>query len=96
VIGSFADKATEDVFYGDDTKSARRLPRTLWPIIRRKLDLLHGASSLNDLAVPPGNRLERPRGDQRGRHSIRVSGRYRITFRFEADGAWEARCEDYH
>ena len=96
VIRSFADPATEQVFYGEDTKAARRLPKALWPLIRRKLDLLHGASSPKDLAVPPGNRLEVLRGRQTGRHSIRVNDQYRITFRFEADGAWEVRCEDYH
>jgi proteic killer suppression protein len=96
VIRSFADKATEQVFYGEDTKAARRLPKALWPLVRRKLDLLHGASSLTDLAVPPGNRLEVLRGDQAGRQSIRVNDQYRITFRFEADGVWEVLCEDYH
>jgi proteic killer suppression protein len=96
VIRSFADHSTEQVFYGEETKAARRLPKTLWPLVRRKLDLLHGASSLADLAVPPGNRLEALRGDQAGRHSIRVNDQYRITFRFATDGAWEVRCEDYH
>ena len=96
MIRSFADEATEAVFYGEDTKAARRLPKTPWPLLRRKLDLLHGASSLGDLRVPPGNRLEALRGDQSGRHSIRVNEQYRITFRFGADGAWEVRCEDYH
>jgi len=96
VIRSFADKATEHVFYGEDTKAVRRLPRDLWPLVRRKLDLLHGVMSLRDLAVPPGNRLEALKGDQAGRHSIRVNDQFRITFRFAADGAWEVRCEDYH
>jgi proteic killer suppression protein len=96
VIRSFADTATEQVFYGEDTKAARRLPKALWPLIRRKLDLLHASSSLKDLAAPPGNRLEALRGRQAGRHSIRVNDQFRVTFRFEADGAWEVRCEDYH
>jgi proteic killer suppression protein len=96
VIRSFADATTEDVFYGADTKAARRLPRALWLLVRRKLDMLHAARSLPDLRVPPGNRLEALRGDQAGRHSIRVNDRYRITFRFEEGGAWEVRCEDYH
>jgi proteic killer suppression protein len=93
VIRSFADAATEDVFYGADTKAARRLPRALWPLVRRKLDMVHAANSLPDLRLPPGNRLEALRGDRAGRQSIRVNDRYRITFRFEA---WEVRCEDYH
>lgn len=96
VIRSFADRATEQIFYGEDTKTTRRLPKALWPLVRRKLDLLHGAPALKDLTVPPGNRLEALRGDHVGRHSIRVNDQYRITFRFERDGAWEVRCEDYH
>ena len=58
--------------------------------------MVHAARSLTDLMMPPGNRLEALRGDQRGRHSIRVNDRYRITFRFEDGGAWEVCCEDYH
>jgi toxin HigB-1 len=96
VIRSFDDAATEDVFYGVDTKSARRLPRGIWPVIRRKLDLLRAARTLTDLRTPPGNRLESLRGDQAGRHSIRVNDQYRITFRFENGDAGEVRCEDYH
>jgi toxin HigB-1 len=96
VIRSFADATTEDVFFGADTRAARRLPRTLWPLVRRKLDMVHAARSLLDLRLPPGNRLEALRGDQAGRQSIRVNDRYRITFRFEDGGAWEVRCEDYH
>jgi len=96
VIRSFDDPATERVFYGEDDRVARSLPRVLWPVIRRRLDALHAALSLEDLRLPPGNRLESLRGDQRGRHSIRVSERLRITFRFENGHAWEVRCEDYH
>jgi proteic killer suppression protein len=96
LIRSFGDRTTEQVFYGEDSKAARRLPRALWPLIRRKLDVLNGAASLSDMRIPPGNRLEPLQGDQVGRHSIRVNDRYRITFRFEDGGAWEVRCEDYH
>jgi proteic killer suppression protein len=96
VIRSFDDTATEDVYYGLDTKAARRLPRMLWPVIRRKLDLLVAARLVQDPRVPPGSRLELLRGDQAGRHSIRVNDQYRITFRFEDGGAGEVRCEDYH
>jgi toxin HigB-1 len=96
VIWSFGDPATEDVFYGLDTKAARRLPRALWPVIRRKLDLLVAARAVLDLRIPPGNRLEPLRGGHAGRHSIRVNDQYRITFRFHDGGGWEVRCEDYH
>jgi proteic killer suppression protein len=96
VIRSFGDAATEDVFYGMDTKSARRLRREIWPVIRRKLDLLRAARTLTDLRIPPGNRLESLLGNQEGRHSVRVNDQYRITFRFENGDAGEVRCEDYH
>jgi toxin HigB-1 len=95
VIQGFADDATEAVYYDEPTKAARRLPKTLWPLIRRKLDALHAATSLEDLRVPPGNRLERLRGDHAGRY-IRVNDQYRVTFRFDRGHAWEVRCEDYH
>ena len=96
MIRSFADATTEHIFYGEDTKAARKLPKTLWPLIRRKLDLLHAAKTLADLRQPPGNRLEALCGDHAGRHSIRVNDQYRLTFRFEDAGASEVRCEDYH
>ena len=96
VIRSFGDPATEKVFYGEDDRISRRLPKALWPPIRRKLDALHAALSLTDLRIPPGNRLESLRGDQGGRYSIRVNEKFRITFRFESGHAWEVRCEDYH
>lgn len=96
MIRSFGDAATEHVFYGEDSRVARRLPKELWPLIRRKLDALHAAHALSDLRVPPGNRLEALRGDQAGRYSIRVNEKYRATFHFESGHASEVRCEDYH
>lgn len=96
MIQSFADAATADVFNGRESTAARSLDKTIWPVVRRKLDLVSAATILADLRVPPGNRLEALKGDQHGRHSIRVNDRYRITFRFENGNAHEVRCEDYH
>lgn len=96
MIRSFADEATRDLYYGENSRSARRLPTELWPLIRRKLDALQAANSLNDLRVPPGNRLEAMKGARKGEFSVRVNERYRITFRFEGGHAWEVHCEDYH
>jgi toxin HigB-1 len=96
VIQSFADAATRDVFDGSDSKAARRIPKAIWPVVRRKLDLVNRATSLQDLAAAPGNRLEALKGDQRGRHRIRVNDRYRITFRFVDGQVHHVRCEDYH
>ena len=96
MLRSFRDEATADVYYGRDTKAARRLPKPLWPIIRRKLDALHRARTLQDLRLPAGNRLEALQGDRRGRSSLRVNQQYRITFRWEQPYADDATCEDYH
>jgi proteic killer suppression protein len=96
VIRSFGDQSTEDVFYADDTRSARAIPNNIWSIVRRKLSYVNAASTVFDLRVPPGNRLEALKGDLAGRFSIRVNDQYRITFRFEGSHAWEVRCEDYH
>lgn len=96
MIRSFGDAATADVYFGRDTKAARRLPRPLWPVIRRKLDALHRARTLLDLRLPAGNRLEALKGDRAGTFSLRVNEQYRITFRFEGGYADDTACEDYH
>jgi proteic killer suppression protein len=96
VIRSFADASTEDLFHGRSTKAARRFPRQLWPGIQRKLERINAAADLSFLAVPPANRLEALKGDQKGRYSIRVNDQYRVTFRFEKGNAFEVRIEDYH
>jgi len=96
VIRSFADQGTADVYVGQESKAARRIPKPLWPIVRRKLDALHRARSLRDLRYPSGNRLEALRGNREGRWSMRVNDQYRITFRLEESDAYEVTCEDYH
>ena len=96
MILSFGDQATADVFAGRSTRAARTLPAILWPVIQRKLKWLDVAHRLSDLASPPGNRLEALKGEQRGRHSVRVNDQYRVTFRWEGSDAHEVRCEDYH
>ena len=96
MIRSFGDVATADVYYGRDTKAARRLPKPLWPAIRRKLDARHRARTLQDLRLPAGNRLEALKGDRAGTYSLRVNEQYRITFRFEGGHADDVTCEDYH
>ena len=96
MIRSFDDAGTADVYYGRDTKSARRLPKPIWPVIRRKLDALHRARTIQDLRLPAGSRLEALKGDRRGRSSVRVNEQYRITFQFEGGHADAVTCEDYH
>lgn len=80
----FADRGTEDIFNGSNTKAARQtLPRELWKIAQRKLDMLQAASRIDDLRVPPGNRLKALGGDLKGYHSIRINDQYRIVFRWD-------------
>jgi proteic killer suppression protein len=96
LIQSFRDDATADLFRERNTRAARRLPRGIWRVVQRKLKLLDTAARLDDLAVPAGNRLELLKGDQAGRHSIRVNDQYRVTFRWENGHACEVSVEDYH
>ncbi len=96
MIQSFADETTVDLFRERNTRHARRVPRELWRSVRRKLKALDVALRLNDLTIPAGNRLERLKGRQAGRHSIRINDQYRVTFRWEQGDAHEVRVEDYH
>ena len=97
MIRSFRDRGTEDVFDGADTRAARRkCPRAVWAIARRKLDQINRVRTLGELAVPPGNRLERLRSDRSGQHSIRINDQYRICFRWENGYADEVEITDYH
>ena len=76
--------------------SARRIPRALWPIVQRKLDQVDSVTKLEDLKVPPGNRLHALVDDMAGYHAIRVNDQYRIVFRFTGHDAYDVRCTDYH
>lgn len=97
MITGFADKGTEDIYNGVDSKAARQtLPKSLWPVARRKLDMLNAAHSALDLQSPPGNRLEKLAGDLAGRYSMRINGQYRITFTFAGGNASDVKIHDYH
>ena len=97
MIRSFRDGGTEDLFYGRSTKAARKtLPQSLWRKISIKLDALDSAGVLEDLRIPPGNRLERLKGDRRGQHSIRISSQYRVCFRWTEAGPEDVEVVDYH
>jgi proteic killer suppression protein len=96
VIRSFADDASADLFRQRNTRAARRIPQQLWRVVHRKLKLIDAAGRLEDLVVPAGNRLELLKGDQAGRHSLRVNDQFRVTFRWENGHADEVRVEDYH
>ena len=92
MIQTFADADTQALFAG---QAAKR-----WANIRavaeRKLQMLHRATRLDDLRVPPNNRLEALKGGRTGQHSIRINAQWRLCFRFDAGHAWEVHIVDYH
>lgn len=92
MIRSFRDGDTERLFRDGTVRRWAAIERPA----RRKLLLLNTAQSLNDLRVPPGNRLEALRGDRRGLHSIRINDQWRICFVWRADGPHEVEIVDYH
>ncbi|RPI08743.1 MAG: plasmid maintenance system killer protein [Zetaproteobacteria bacterium] len=97
MIRTFADRGTEDLFDGKNSPSARRAcPQSLWSIARRKLDQLNRVRELDELAVPPGNRLERLKGTRSGQYSIRINEQYRVCFRWEKGNAESVEIADYH
>lgn len=97
MIVSFKDAATEDLFFGKSTKaSRRRLPHALRETAGKKLDQLDSAVQLEDLRIPPGNRLEALKGDRKGQHSIRINEQYRICFRWTEQGPAHVEVVDYH
>jgi proteic killer suppression protein len=92
MIVSFKDGDTEKLAGG------RRVKRfqSIEAVARRKLRQLEIAGRLDDLRVPPGNRLEPLRGDRTGQHSIRVNDQYRVCFRWTSGGAEDVEIVDYH
>ena len=96
MIVDFADKTTEDIFHGHETKAARRIPQVVWRIATRKLDMLNATADLRDLRVPPANRLEALKGDWAGYHSIRVNDQYRVVFQWIDGNAKQVQITDYH
>jgi proteic killer suppression protein len=96
VIQSFLDQTTSDLFRERNTRASRKIPRQLWRSVYRKLKMLDVAAALSDLSVPPGNPLERLKGPQAHRHSVRINEQYRLTFRWEQGNAYEVKVEDYH
>ena len=92
-IRSFKDRRLQELF---DRRAPKGLPADLVSVVRRKLAMLHAAANLNDLRVPPGNRLEALKGDRAGQHSIRANDQYRLCFRWTEDGPADVELTDYH
>ncbi len=96
MIRSFKNQGTEDIFNGKFTKEARQVcPSSLWDMAARKLDMLDSAVIVNDLRSPPGNRLEKLKGDRTGYYSMRINDQYRICFTW-VKGPEEVEITNYH
>jgi proteic killer suppression protein len=93
MIKSFRSGETETIWGGNRSK---RLPHDIQQIARRKLRMLNNARSLNDLRVPPANRLEALRGKRSGQHSIRINDQWRICFVWMDGDAVNVEIVDYH
>ena len=97
MIQSFKDQGSEDIFDGKNSKEARKTcPVQLRKIAVRKLDQLDSAAVLDDLKVPPGNRLESLRGNRKGQYSIRINEQFRICFSWLPEGPDSVEIVDYH
>jgi proteic killer suppression protein len=93
MIKAFADTETEKIY---NRRRSRKLPGDIQHRARRKLLMIKRARDINDLRVPPGNRLEALKGGRAGQYSVRVNNQWRICFRWEAGDAYEVEITDYH
>jgi proteic killer suppression protein len=97
VIQSFRNKGTEDIFNGINSKDARKsCPQSLWGVVTRKLDQLDSVIQLNELRIPPNNKLEALKRDRKGQYSIRINNQYRICFIWSESGPDKVETTDYH
>lgn len=93
MIKSFSDKETEKLYVKG---RSNKFPEAVCNVGIRKLDYLNGAKSLDDLRMPPGNRLEPMKGHYTGKHSIRINDQFRIVFKFIDSDAYDVEITDYH
>ena len=93
MIRGFRCRHTERVFRRE---RPRRIPASIHPRAYRKLVMLHAATALEDLRLPPGNRFEALRGDRAGQHSIRINQQWRICFVWREGNAHDVEIVDYH
>ncbi len=93
VIKGFRDADTKRIW---KRERSRRIPATLVRTAFKKLQMLNAAGALNDLSLPPGNRLERLMGDREGHHSIRINNQYRVCFIWRDGNAYDVEITDYH
>jgi toxin HigB-1 len=93
VIKSFKNKETQKVF---NREISGKLPGDIQNIALRKLRMLDNAATLNDLMVPPANRLEKLKGSRAGQYSVRINDQWRICFSWRDNAAYEVEITDYH
>ena len=93
MIRSFGSKETERIWHQQYVKG---VDRAVQRVTLRKLELIHAAKDVEDLRIPPGNRLERLAGNRRAQHSIRVNAQWRICFAWREGGAEDVELVDYH
>lgn len=93
MIRSFNDKETEKIF---NRTFSRKLPHNIQQVAFRKLRMLNRAATLNDLRIPPGNRLEQLHGDREGQYSIRINDQWRICFEWHEEDSYNVEIVDYH
>ena len=93
MIKSFRDRDTERLF---QRRPVRKLGAGVQRVALRKLRMLDAATTLDDLRLPPGHRLEKLRGERAGQHSIRINQQWRICFRWRSGDAYEVEIVDYH
>jgi len=93
MIKSFWNKDTEKIF---NRQLSSKLPQNIQRIARKKLLILDAAPELNDLRIPPGNRLEALKRDRKGQHSIRINDQWRICFKWSDGDAYDVEITDYH
>ena len=93
MIHSFSDKEAKLLWQGT---ASRRLPAAISQVARRKLRMLNAAVSLDDLRIPPANRLEALKGNRKGQHSIRINDQWRVCFVWTPEGPKDVEIVDYH
>ncbi len=93
MIKSFADKETEKVYH---QVFSRKLPQGIQRVALRKLIMIDNAGCLEDLRVPPANRLEQLHGDREGQYSIRINDQFRVCFAVEGNSFYDVEIVDYH
>lgn len=93
MIKSFKDAETEKIYHRE---RSRKLPADIQQVALRKLRMINNAINLNDLRVPPANRLEKLAGNRQGQHSIRINDQWRICFEWRSSDAFNVEITDYH